>query len=133
MIIPNAPLTSRPGALPTGLITLATRLLPPDCRDRFYDEFRADLCYLPWHSRTAHAGSLLLGALPLRRALQEESVSAAEKVSTAWECRLGRHRYRLVNDDNPENRKSSHLECVRCLKFKESRNTKKRPGCEMAA
>jgi len=125
MTLPDAPLTTRPGALSPGLIALTTRLLPPDCRDRFYDEFRADLCYLPWRSRTAHACTLLLGAVPLRRALEEESMSTEEKGSTAWECRLGRHRYRLVNDENPENRRSSHLECVRCLKFKEIKEYEK--------
>lgn len=31
-----------------------------------------------------------------------------------WTCALGLHRFRLVNDDNPENRRSKHKECTRC-------------------
>lgn len=36
-----------------------------------------------------------------------------------WQCTLGRHHYIPVHDDNPENRKSYHLECTRCRHFKE--------------
>ena len=46
-------------------------------------------------------------------------MSAQTGSVTYWKCRLGRHRYRVINDQNPENRASTHLECTRCLKFKE--------------
>ena len=36
-----------------------------------------------------------------------------------WACRVGRHRYQQVNDDNPENRKGTHLLCVHCGRTKE--------------
>jgi len=38
---------------------------------------------------------------------------------TYWKCRLGRHRWLVVNDDNPEQRKNTHRECSRCLKIKD--------------
>ena len=31
-----------------------------------------------------------------------------------WRCRVGRHHYDVVQDDNPEMRGGSHLECARC-------------------
>ena len=115
----DEPLTTRPGPLSSGLIVVTTRLLPAHARDRYYDEFRADLCYLPWTTRTAHAAGLLLGAFSLRRALKEHPMTTTAPTNVYWKCRIGRHHYRMVNDDNPENRRSTHLECMRCLKFKE--------------
>jgi hypothetical protein len=115
----DEPLTTRPGPLSSGLIVVTTRLLPAHARDRYYDEFRADLCYLPWTTRTAHAAGLLLGAFSLRRALKEHPMTTTAPTNVYWKCRIGRHHYRTVNDDNPENRRSTHLECMRCLKFKE--------------
>ncbi|ACV81604.1 hypothetical protein [Nakamurella multipartita] len=34
-------------------------------------------------------------------------------------CRLGRHHYVGVMDDNPEKRGGSHLECTRCGHIKD--------------
>ena len=31
-----------------------------------------------------------------------------------WRCRMGRHHYADVPDDNPETRGRSHSECTRC-------------------
>ena len=36
-----------------------------------------------------------------------------------WRCRLGRHHYRQVQDDNPEMRGHSYLRCDRCGKPKD--------------
>ena len=38
---------------------------------------------------------------------------------TFWKCRLGRHTWLVVNDDNPEQRRNTHLECKRCSKVKD--------------
>jgi len=38
---------------------------------------------------------------------------------TSWKCRLGRHTWLVVNDDNPEQRQNTHLECSRCSKVKD--------------
>jgi hypothetical protein len=37
----------------------------------------------------------------------------------SWQCTIGWHHYKMVNDDNPEYLKSKHKECVRCGRFKE--------------
>ena len=34
-------------------------------------------------------------------------------------CKTGKHKYQMVGDDNPENRKDRHLECIHCGKVKE--------------
>jgi hypothetical protein len=31
-----------------------------------------------------------------------------------WRCRMGRHHYVEVSDDNPEARGRTHQECTRC-------------------
>lgn len=33
-----------------------------------------------------------------------------------WRCHLGRHHYELKQDDNPEMRGQTYLECSRCGK-----------------
>lgn len=109
----------RAGLLAGGVVSVGVRLLPSDHRDRYYDEFRADLCLVPRGRQLGHALGLLAGALPLRRALAEHSQEELPMSHVYWKCRLGRHHYLLVNDDNPENRASTHLECTRCLKLKE--------------
>lgn len=109
----------RPGPLAAAIVAVSVRALPAEQRDRYSDEFTADLCYLGPGRRSAHALGLLAGTLTLRRALQEAAMTDATQTRLYWKCRLGRHRYALVNDTNPENRQSTHLECTRCLKFKE--------------
>ena len=41
------------------------------------------------------------------------------ELSAARVCRIGRHHYQTVNEDNPENRRYQHRECVICGKIKE--------------
>jgi hypothetical protein len=45
------------------------------------------------------------------------SESVTEKAS--WRCRIGRHHYLPVQDDNPEMRGRSYLRCTRCGKPKD--------------
>ena len=113
----------RPRARPTGiagaLVTLTVRMLPAEHRDRYDAEFRADLCVLTPGRQIVQAGGLLVRGRALRGALEEEEMAGEMKSARYWLCRLGRHKYRLVSDDNEENRRSFHSECTRCLKFKE--------------
>ena len=109
----------RPGMLAAGLVGVTVRLLPAGYRDRYYDEFRADLCHLSRRRQITEAASQLAGALSLRHVLKEREMTTVLQSAKYWKCQLGRHRYQLVNDDNPENRRSKHLECSRCLKLKE--------------
>ena len=53
---------------------------------------------------------------PARPPSDSGSVSAK---ATNWFCRLGRHHFRSVNQDNPENRQYQYRECVTCGKLKE--------------
>jgi hypothetical protein len=48
------------------LLEVAVRLLPPSERDRYLEEFRAELLDIPRDTRLAHARSLLRGAFVLR-------------------------------------------------------------------
>lgn len=110
--------SARPMALAGAIVGLAVRALPAEHRDRYDDEFRADLCCLPRGRQIPQAAGLLVGAFGLRSALLDRDPSTAKSVRY-WRCRLGRHRYLVISDNNPENRRSSHLECSRCLRFKE--------------
>ena len=38
---------------------------------------------------------------------------------TSRMCRLGRHKWLVVSDDNPEQRENTHRECSRCSKIKD--------------
>ena len=111
-------MTAQPNALAGVLVSVAVRILPTQHRDRYDDEFRADLCCISRTRQIPQAAGLLVGAFALKSALLDADPATADSV-TYWRCRLGRHRYRVVSDDNLENRRSSHLECSRCLKFKE--------------
>ena len=48
------------------LLAIAVRLLPPLERDRYLEEFRAELLDVPGHTRLTHALSLLRGVFVLR-------------------------------------------------------------------
>ncbi len=116
----SAPPRSRPTLLAGAIVTIAVRALPAEHRDRYDDEFRADLCFLSRRRQIPQAAGLLIGMVPLRAALVDPN-PADGKSAIYWRCRLGRHRYLVVSDQNPENRRSYHLECSRCLKFKETK------------
>lgn len=111
----------RVGPIAGTLIRLAVLLLPAGHRVRYDDEFRAELVEVPLPRRTAHAFSLLLGAIPLRRALTDLGPTTVRTPSRDWRCRIGRHRWTMRGDDNPENRRAMHLACVRCPKVKDTK------------
>jgi hypothetical protein len=52
--------------------------------------------------------------------------------ATSWICRLGRHHYVLISDQNLENRRSTHLECSRCGKLKEIKEYRPTDGTHLA-
>jgi hypothetical protein len=60
------------------LLTIAVRLLPPSERDRYLEEFRAELLDVPRNTRLSHALSLLCGVflLRLRRGLKNKADAA---------------------------------------------------------
>lgn len=63
------------------LLAIAVRLLPPSERDRYLEEFRAELLDVPRDTRLSHALSLLRGVfvLRLRRGLRKEAADAAAR------------------------------------------------------
>jgi hypothetical protein len=69
------PERARPAHL---LLAIAVRLLPPSERDRYLEEFRAELLDVPRESRLPHALSVLRGVfvLRLRRGLKKEATEA---------------------------------------------------------
>ena len=42
--------------------------------------------------------------------------SSAHDAHFDWRCHVGRHHYLVVEDDNPEMKGQSYLECSRCGK-----------------
>jgi hypothetical protein len=101
------------------LATLTVLVLPADVRDRYREEFRTELSELGRIAQVPQAMSLLVGAIPLRNALNERDIPDSVSDGRDWRCRLGRHRYVLVQDDNPEMRGRGYLQCVRCGKPKD--------------
>ena len=87
-----------------GVIALTVLVLPHDARDRYREEFRTELSELGALAQIGQAISLLAGSLALRQALQERDVLVVPQVKRQWRCRLGRHHYVGVQDDNPEMR-----------------------------
>ena len=111
-----------PTPIAAALVSAGVLLLPSDARDRYRAEYRAELCTLGWKRQIIEAASLLAGALEMRRALADAGTDGAPAERSPLSCRLGRHRYYPVNDDNPENRRYQHLECGRCGAFRESKD-----------
>lgn len=65
------------------LLAIAVRLLPPSERDRYLEEFRAELLDIPRDTQLSHALSLLRGAfvLRLRRGLKKPTDVAASRAN----------------------------------------------------
>ncbi len=76
-----------------GLIALTVLVLPGDARDRYREEFSTELCELRTLGQLGQALTLLVGAIPLRQALQERDVIVTPQVKKDWRCRIGRHHY----------------------------------------
>jgi hypothetical protein len=107
-----------PTPLAAALIALSVLPLPSGTRDRWSDEYRADIIDLSRTRQIGEAASALAGSFALRSALTADPVGSPV-ITTSWSCRIGRHRYQTVNEDNPENRRYQHRECVICGKIKE--------------
>lgn len=101
------------------LIWLAVRPLPAAYRDRYRDEFRAEVCCLGNRQQVSEAASFLAGSFALRLSLREDAMTNGINTGKAVGCRLGRHHYQMVSGDNDENRKDRHKECRHCGKVKE--------------
>ncbi|MET0865518.1 MAG: hypothetical protein ABWZ98_14395 [Nakamurella sp.] len=97
-----------------GMVAASIVLLPSNARERYREEFRTELAELGFGQQMAQAGSLLVGAFALRRALQDRETALEEATPKSLLCRLGRHRYVRRNDDNPERRGRPYLRCIRC-------------------
>lgn len=108
-----------PGATASALVAISVLALPPACRDRYRDEFRAELVTLRRSRQIVEAVSLVAGSLALRRAVRGREQIDPLMPAKPLSCRLGKHSYVLVSDDNPENRRNMHKECVHCGKVKE--------------
>ncbi len=110
-------------ATPTGpasaMVFIAVLALPSTCRDRYRDEFRAELCCLPVGRQILEAAGLLAGTVALRHALKEEDMSTSPEPARHLTCRIGRHHYLFIDDENPEDRRIHHLECRDCGKVKD--------------
>jgi hypothetical protein len=96
------------------MVAFTIALLPRSTRERYREEFRTELAELGVGQQTMQAGSLLVGAVALRRALQDTMGDLEKATPTSLLCRLGRHSYLRLNDDNPERRGMPYLRCVRC-------------------
>ena len=104
----------RPYAPARWLLAWVVLVLPAVSRDRYREEFRAELCGLGWLSQLFQAGTLMIGSVSLRKALSGVDVIEDLSVTRSRWCRLGRHLYLPVQDDNPEMRGRAYLRCERC-------------------
>lgn len=111
-----------PTPLAAALISLSVLPLPSGSRDRWRDEYRAEIFGLSRTRQLVEAASALSGSLALRSALVADP-EGSPVTTTSRSCRIGRHRYRTVNEDNPENRRYQHRECVVCGKIREGQTS----------
>jgi hypothetical protein len=111
-----------PTPLAAALIALSVIPLPTGSRDRWSDEYRAEIFGLSRTRQIAEAASALSGSFALRAALKADP-DGNPVTTTSRFCRIGRHRYQIINEDNPENRKYQHRECVICGKINEGPTT----------
>src|SRR3954447_26187988 len=95
-----------PNAAAAALIWLAVRPVPAAHRDRYSDEFRAEVCCLRGRQQVTEAASVLAGSFRLSRALQEDDMTTDLTHGKPIACRLGHHHYQIVGGDNAENRKA---------------------------
>ena len=109
----------RPIAPARWMIVVTIAVLPADSRDRYREELRTELAEFGWQWQVPQAISLLVGSIALRRALNERDLPDSIVEKRDWRCRLGRHRYVVRQDDNPEMRGRGYLQCVRCGKPKD--------------
>ncbi len=110
------------------LLAAVVLVLPAASRDRYREEFRSELAELPLWSQLFQAGTLLVGSLPLRKALRQVDVIEDLTSARDWRCRLGRHHYLPAQDDNPEMRGRHYLRCSRCGKPKDKDEYGPMPG-----
>jgi len=108
-----------PTPLAAALIALSVLPLPATSRDRWSDEYRAEIFGLNRTRQVAEAASALVGSFALRSALKATDSDSILTTTTGWSCRVGRHHHQTVNQDNPENRKYQQRECITCGKIKE--------------
>lgn len=108
-----------PTPLAAALIAASVLPLPAQCRDRWRDEYRAELVDLPRSHQIIQAASALAGSFSLRSAVMATGSKNDALAIKPWSCRLRHHRYYTVNQDNEENRKYQHRECIHCGKIKE--------------
>lgn len=110
-----------PTPLAAAFIGLSVLPLPANSRDRWRDEYRAEIVELQRTRQIAAAASALAGSLSLRVALKTGSENPAMAIKLS--CRIGFHHYQVVNQDNPENRGDQYRECISCGKIKEGAAT----------
>ncbi len=101
---------------------MVVQILPTTSRDRYREEFRSELSELGPAAQLFQAGTLLVGSVSLRKALSGMDVIEDLTVTRSWRCRLGRHHYVRVQDDNPEMRGRSYERCARCGKTGDRRD-----------
>ncbi len=106
-------------------------VLPASSRDRYREELRCELCEFGWLSQVFQAGTLLVGSVSLRKALSGMDVIEDLTELRSWRCRLRRHHYLPMQDDNPEMRGRGYLRCNRCGKAKDSNDYGPMPGTSL--
>lgn len=109
-----------PTPLASAMVSVSVLALPSTSRDRYREEFRAELCALHVGKQIVEAAGIVICALALRRALKEEEMSISPQSAKHLTCRIGRHHYLLIDDENPEDRRIHHRECRDCGKVKEA-------------
>ncbi|GAA2169109.1 hypothetical protein [Pedococcus bigeumensis] len=107
---------------PSRLVRLATRALPPgEVRDRYRQEFLAELAGLPGPDQTRHAAGILTHSLALRSAVRGTRAGPMEDAMTAPSkpllCRTNAHHH-WEWASTPDGQR--YIRCARCLKEKDS-------------
>jgi hypothetical protein len=107
------------GWLPRHTVRVATRVLPGSTRDRYRQEFLAELYGLGRTRQLRHAFGVLSRSWALRAAINTPSDAAAADMEIVFprrrrplSCRLNRHRWETFRTDDGK----PYLRCQRCGK-----------------
>jgi hypothetical protein len=107
-------MSARPGRWVCGGVAVAVRALPPGRRDRYRQEFEAEMYDMSAGERFRLACGVLSRAVSLRAALAESPMEDDVDRKTTWwgrlRCRLGQHDWAQTRAETGE---YYHI-CTRC-------------------
>jgi hypothetical protein len=106
-------MTGQPGSVARAIVGLAVETLPAEHRNRYENEFLAELSYIPAPEQRRYALRVLAGSWTLRNALHDQPMPTEEVVimGRPLRCRLRMHAWRVRHNEEDA---TPYEQCARC-------------------